>query len=273
MVTDKSGQEEPHIQDLLLMEAENLGKQFRRTARIKQPEETGLQREKEIRNVLEKYLPKRCSLGKGIVESADGERSLGQDVVIYDAMVCPLLFGGEDQGVYPIESVYAAIEVKSYLDSPTLKDSVKKIESVKRLRKRRGRGAPMPGMTYKGMTTPMLFGAVFAYKGKTDIATLAAQLSKVNKELPWDHVIDMIWILQPAGLIGWHSESETVTWSQGGTRRQSDRIVAFRTQYAPLIFFNTLIEHVKLTAPSAPSLFDYIGEGLVLQIAWMETAS
>lgn len=268
MARNKPTQTVPHIQELLLIEAEKLGQEFRRTARIRQAEETGLQREKEIRNVLQKYLPKKCSLGKGIVESADGERSLGQDVVIYDATVCPLLFGGDDQGVYPIESIYAAIEVKSYLDSTTLENSVTKIESVKRLTKCRGRGAPLPGMT-----TPMLFGAVFAYKGKTDIARLAEQLSNFNKELPWDHVIDMVWILEPPGIIGWHPESETVTWSRGGTRRQDDRIVAFRTQYAPLIFFNTLIEHVKLTAPSAPSLFDYIGEGLVLQMAWIETAS
>lgn len=273
MTTDKSQQEVPHIQDLLLIEAEKLRQQFRRTARIRQPEETGLQREKEIRNVLQKYLPKKCSLGKGVVESADGLRSQGQDVVIYHAMVCPLLFGGEDQGVYPIESIYATIEVKSYLDSTTLKDSVKKIQSVKRLSKRPGRGAPIPGMTYTGMTTPMLFGAVFAFQGKTDIARLAHQLANLNKELAWDHVIDMIWILEPSGLIGWDSGSEAVTWSQHGTRQQGQRTIAFRTPYAPIIFLHTLIEHIKLTAPSAPALFDYIGEGLVLQIAWMETTS
>jgi hypothetical protein len=94
--------------------------------------ELGRITEEIIKGVLERMLPKRFSLGTGIVINADGEASAQTDIVIYDNFFnCPLLseYGAR---LFPVECVYATIEVKSVL---TRRDLRKSLDDIMRLRK------------------------------------------------------------------------------------------------------------------------------------------
>lgn len=57
------------------------------------------------------------------------------DVVIFDGFRCPIFLREDEVHVFPIEGIYAVIEVKSSLDSNALIDCTEKIQSVKRMPK------------------------------------------------------------------------------------------------------------------------------------------
>lgn len=61
-----------------------------------------------------------------------GEHGHSADIVIYDALSCPVLYA-EETAVLPVEGVYGIIEVKSALSKGEFRDASQKIEAFKRL--------------------------------------------------------------------------------------------------------------------------------------------
>jgi hypothetical protein len=80
----------------------------------------GSHREMIIRNFLRPFLPDCYGLSPGEVFSADGMQSAQVDVVVYDAVFSAVLFKNSSQQLFPAESVFGAIEVKSDLNSTEL---------------------------------------------------------------------------------------------------------------------------------------------------------
>lgn len=105
------------------------------SSQLPHPGERGKSRENAVIEFLKKYLPANLGVGTGFVIAANGEVSRQQDIVIFDAQKCPTLYGSDDTQVFPVEGVYAVIEVKSNLDSLELNDCIEKILSVKNLPK------------------------------------------------------------------------------------------------------------------------------------------
>lgn len=97
--------------------------------------ERGRSSEHVVRGLLRAVLPKRFSIGTGLIVSANGESSRQTDIVIYDDFhnASPALVG--DVGVFPVECVYAAIEVKSRLDKESLSASAEAIGKLRKMRK------------------------------------------------------------------------------------------------------------------------------------------
>jgi len=95
--------------------------------------ERGTQREETLKKFLEAYLPKKYGVGTGQVINNKDEVSKQCDIVIYDALNCPLLLIKPNYQLFPIEAVRAVIEVKSTLNANTLRDCVDNIEAFKRL--------------------------------------------------------------------------------------------------------------------------------------------
>jgi hypothetical protein len=93
--------------------------------------EQGRSSEHVVRAILRSVLPKRFSIGTGVVVSSHGRRSKQTDIVIYDDFynAAPSLIG--DVGIFPIECVYAAIEVKSTLDTEKIKLSAEAIGALR----------------------------------------------------------------------------------------------------------------------------------------------
>ncbi|WP_155256226.1 DUF6602 domain-containing protein [Mesorhizobium loti] len=93
--------------------------------------ERGRIAEEIIRNVLQRTLPKRFSIGTGVLISASGETSSQTDIVIFDNFHNAPLLSEFGVGIYPVEIVYATIEVKSVLTKKELRDSLGAIRKIR----------------------------------------------------------------------------------------------------------------------------------------------
>jgi hypothetical protein len=131
-------------------------------------------RERILEDFLRPFLPPCYGLGSGAVFSADGGESSQIDVVIYDSVFSNVLFRDRSNSLFPCESVFGLIEVKSELTSAELEISVANVASVKRLARqpsdmcdllpfrRLGVGG---GLEYDTQTRNPYVGFVFAYGG------------------------------------------------------------------------------------------------------------
>jgi hypothetical protein len=75
----------------------------------------GQLRELFVANILKPFLSSQFGVGTGIIVNQKGEESQQTDIVIYDTRIIPPFIKEQNIGVYPAESVIAAIEVKSRL--------------------------------------------------------------------------------------------------------------------------------------------------------------
>jgi hypothetical protein len=99
----------------------------------------------------------------------DNKYSPQQDVVVYDTRLLPPFLADPSVGLFPVESVLYAIEIKSELNTPELKKAHKNASVLKSLTYQTGHydegGNPKEGVTHRLAT------AVFAFRtnltGKT----------------------------------------------------------------------------------------------------------
>lgn len=80
----------------------------------------GSLREVFVRDLLEPLLPPQYIIGTGQIISAYGQTSGQTDIVVCDRRVLPPLLFDRFQGIFPIETVLATIEVKSRIDATEL---------------------------------------------------------------------------------------------------------------------------------------------------------
>lgn len=100
---------------------------------IAHPGEVGRENETVLRDFLTKFLPTRYAVGTGIVIDRFGNRSRQMDIILYDRSFHPDLFARRSTLIFPVDVVYATIEVKTTLNHKEVEDAVDKIASVKRL--------------------------------------------------------------------------------------------------------------------------------------------
>src|SRR5690348_6721942 len=113
--------------------SEKFAAEFKISSQFKHPVGKGDNREAALREFLKEYLPKRYSVGRGEIISSGNIVSKQCDIVIYDAEFCPSLIVSEHHALYPLESVYGVIEVKSTLTAQDLDMAYENIRSVKEL--------------------------------------------------------------------------------------------------------------------------------------------
>lgn len=105
---------------------------FREAGFIKHSGDRGENREHILREFLLSHLPKKYGVAKGEIITKDGQRSHSADIIIYDAVNCPILYS-EKTAIVPIESVYGIIEVKSLLSKAEFIGAARQIECFKKL--------------------------------------------------------------------------------------------------------------------------------------------
>jgi hypothetical protein len=101
--------------------------------RLSNPTDEGIQIENLLIKFLKDYLPQKYGIERGYIISTKGEKSLQQDIIIYNANDW-VFFRGDNFIVVPIEAVYITIEVKSNLNTNKLKEALKNIESIRAIR-------------------------------------------------------------------------------------------------------------------------------------------
>ena len=205
--------------------------------------ERGSERETSIKLFLEAYLPKRYAIASGEIVDSQGNTSRQCDLVIFDSQNCPLLLAGKDYRIFPAESVYAVIEVKSVLDTAQLKKAADNIFSVKNLKRDNGNIA----------------GVVFAYKatgeGKT-IEKYTRRVQTINKSLQPFQYVDL-WCILDSGII--------CLWDEEGLTRVSDKpseriMVSWHEFYGPpvlLWFFIQLLDLLDGQKNAGPDYRSY----------------
>jgi len=136
--------------------SQNLDASFRSSALIEHNVTKGESRESQILDVLQSLLPTRISVGRNvvIVDSTDVE-SPKFDGVLFDRTLWPLLFHEDETVVAMLESVLAAIEVKSSLGTTDLKDIFAKAAKLRHM---------TPGGSTAVVCPPLVTG--FAYECK-----------------------------------------------------------------------------------------------------------
>lgn len=99
--------------------------------------ERGRNDEERLRRLLRQILPRKYQIGTGFVATAHPRQPMsGQlDILVYDEQLNAPLFEQLIANVYPIEAVYAAIEVKSTLSVNETNDALKKLGTLRRIGK------------------------------------------------------------------------------------------------------------------------------------------
>jgi hypothetical protein len=200
----------------------------------------GEAREFVIKELLRQYLPAKLGLEKGIViSSVENELPSKQiDIVIYDKLNTPVLYAAENLRIFPIEGVYAVIEVKSFLNSKQLEDAVKNIRSVKRMSKKafvEQKSAVIPYVNLYGKQNydhvPVI-GFIFSYSAIKNIKVLKNKIEQGDDLENLKNNIDTICILNNAVITNQNIENcKIVATKEPNTRRgflkNSDSLLLF----------------------------------------------
>ena len=96
----------------------------------------GGNREDLVEQFLTDHLPKRFGVSTGFVISHDGMLSNQADLVVVDDQNNAPLYSQSRYKIWPVEAVYALIEVKTRLNRPQLTDAICKGQKFKRLKRK-----------------------------------------------------------------------------------------------------------------------------------------
>jgi hypothetical protein len=171
------------IREIFKEISEQLLSEFRKTGQIKHSGGRGGLREVSFAKFLEDHLPKLYAIGRGEIITPENRISGELDVVIYDSFRCPALMRSDSHSVFPIESVYGAISVKSHLTSAKLKEAYQNIGSLKEILLKRP-------IVYKDnfgfqatIQAPFPVTGVIAYDAKRSIEAIHKQIRALDDEL------------------------------------------------------------------------------------------
>lgn len=95
----------------------------------------GANREDIVKEFLTEHLPAKFGVKTGFACSLDGGLSNEPDLLIVDVNNNAPFYGGMNKEIWPIEAIYAMIEVKTKLTPDRLKDAINKGVRFKKLRR------------------------------------------------------------------------------------------------------------------------------------------
>lgn len=118
---------------------------------IYHPTSKGSESELNWIGLLRTYLPDRYTVDSGFVVDHEGNISDQIDVIIYDRHFTPFIFRGENIVYIPAEGVYAIFEVKPHFGKTNYDYAVKKLNSVKTLKRTSAEFAHIMGKDKKDL--------------------------------------------------------------------------------------------------------------------------
>lgn len=176
--------------EALRMSAEQVKLEVDRSGLFEHRGDRGEYRERIVQEFLRPYLPECYGLGRGEVFSANGDSSRQIDIVIYDAIFSSVLMKNENNQLFPCESVFGSIEVKTELTGKTLEQGVENIVSLKKLDREASDMLDIlpfrrinvgEGLTYNKAKKNHYLGMIFAYKG-LDFCTVVEYLREQSSD-------------------------------------------------------------------------------------------
>ncbi|MFZ6682216.1 DUF6602 domain-containing protein [Undibacterium sp. Tian12W] len=162
----------------------------------------GTANEATLAEALRVYLPGSIEVCTGEVIDSNGGRSQQADILLFDGATAPRFFSQDNINVLPVEAVYAAIEVKTYLNKQAIEEAFKNMKAFKQLDK----SAFHPN---RATTDKLLYGMpsqhwpvqffIFAYESDS-LETVLNHVKRLNASQPIHQQIDLVCILDK-GLI------------------------------------------------------------------------
>lgn len=119
--------------DALRSHSKTAVSRFRGSDVYRHNQSKGQVRERIVAQYLRPFLPACYGMGPGEVFSSDNKVSRQIDVVVYDAVFSVVLRADNEYFLFPCESVYGNIEVKSHLDTVALNAAIANTASLKQL--------------------------------------------------------------------------------------------------------------------------------------------
>ncbi len=119
------------FQDIFKLEVEKMVKESEYIEPMKHKGVKGTIRELGLANFLKKFLPTYLNVGNGEIHDKNGNISNQTDLLIYNKDILPPILFDNELGIYPIESIVYAIEIKS---TSTRKEVASTVEKFKKLR-------------------------------------------------------------------------------------------------------------------------------------------
>jgi len=202
----------------------------------------GTYRESALKDfLLSGRLPAKYGLGSGEIVSPTMDVSKQCDLIIYDQFNnIPLLYDEQIQ-VYPIDSIYGVIEVKSGLSKPVLFEALENIRAVKRL-------APGDIMEIQSgpyvtqtMKRPIPFGVIFAYSlAGNSLDSLKDNLREWERDTDSNYWPNMIVVLGEGTI--YHKDGLNSCFSNDEITKQSIPIAFYYKRDALFNFYCTLLD-------------------------------
>lgn len=164
--------------------SQKLQTDFEISAEINHQGNKGTYRESALREfLLSGRLPKRFGIGTGEIIGPMRNVSKQSDLVIYDQLDGMSLVYDDNIQIYPIESVFGVIEVKSKLSKVELIKSLENIKSVKSLCPHESVTKTTNSVMSMTYPRPKPFGVVFAYSlSSNSLESLLDNLREWEKE-------------------------------------------------------------------------------------------
>lgn len=239
---------------------------FNYSAQLEHNPTKGEAREDLLIDYLERLLPFKYAVTRGIIISANSRfsdssfQSKQQDIIIYDRLNCPRLFKpirdrGEEQTCVPIESVLCTIEVKSSITSEEIRDAYEKYASVNAL----GRhylssfGLSIEG----GIYSPISF--LFGYTSKISLQAIAEQMNKIRRQpAGTPHLLGIITL--DKGIVCYTSKRDITKLDLLATDSNVMEVQMQRDNYREtlLLFSSLLINSLNQIVAHAPDLSYYM---------------
>jgi hypothetical protein len=217
-------------------------------------------RETIIKDFLRPFLPDCYGLGSGEVFSVNGAQSAQVDIVVYDAVFSTVLFRSGPQQLFPAESVFGSIEVKSNLTTPELSMACENIASVKRLDRPQADTLDLlpsvrlelgAGLTGGGDHRNPYLGIAFGHSGIAP-ELVVAELSRRFQEAPADRQLlpDFVFVAKPGYMVARYvvRDGKHCPMLGNGYDYAEFRWTPTGSDTLPLFFFtlNSCLGHLRL---------------------------
>ena len=255
--------------ETLKLSTKRIAADFEATKQVWHNASAGMLREKVIKDILKPYLPDCYGISGGLCYDHEENKSKQLDIIIYDKLFSYRLPFDSDFIVFPCESVYGNIEVKTTLDKSTLQESIDNIASLKKLvRKDATEFNITPhlelsvGGQHLGTKKNNYWGAVFSYQSSS-IETIMNNLSECTKPDDTSLLTDMLVLLDRQAIV-YKAEKELKTINLNG---KAEGYVPILTGEDTLAYFLITIltvlynYHLKSINPGSIFHSDIVGNG------------
>ena len=141
-----------------------------------------------VRKFLKGHLPKRFDVASGFVIDPGDNISRQTDLIIYDALNCPVYRASENAAIIPSDNVASVIEVKSRLDKDEMQDAFEKIQAIKGLSKTKPPDLPF-------LITTQTFCCLFAFSAPVTLEKLSEHYVEFAKSYGIGRHVDVVLVL------------------------------------------------------------------------------